>query len=423
MNENINKTILRDIITEQKASLSKKRELVVRDIFTEVVSLMNNKQILIITGLRRTGKSTLLSQIMSVYTDNLYFSFEDERLIHFTAADFSLLHEVLIEFYGNHTTFFFDEIQNIVGWERFVRRLHDQGYKIVLTGSNATLLSKELGTKLTGRYVSVNLYPFSWNEFLSFHKITISYEFTPSTKNTYIQYFNTYMFSGGMPEYLITGEKQVLKHVYEDILYRDIVSRYNITLVEPLRILGNYLSITLGQLVSYNALKNTLKLGSVNTVKKFLEYLVKSYLFFTVSIYDNSPKNKIYSPKKIYSIDHGLSHSIGIIETDNLGKKLENIVYIELVRRGYTPEYYRDEQGYEIDFVVSVGNKVDLYQVTYTMDKKETRDRELRSIQSAIEKFGNKIRNIYIITAEQGEELIMSNKTVEILPAYRWLLK
>ncbi len=424
MNTYINTQQLRDIVEEQYLSLQKKPNFVKRGNFDMVKSSMKLPHAVILTGIRRSGKSTLLKQLMDEYKSaSIYFSFEDERLFQFKAEDFSKLHEVLIEFYGNHKVLFFDEIQNIEGWERFVRRLMDQGYKCVITGSNASLLSKELGTRLTGRYVSHTVYPFSFAEFLDF-KNTATEDFVGIEKKVVLKKkFDEYLTLGGMPEYLQTENIEVLKTVYDDILYRDIITRYAIQDVSSLRQLSGYLSSVIGQTFSYNNLKNLCDLKSVHTVKNYLMYLENSYVFLVLHAYTDSPKKNILNPKKIYGIDHGMMSHTGLLGKENYGRKLENIVYIELLRRYKNMYFYRNAEDHEVDFFVidSLDGVRQLIQVSWSIADKKTRERELRAITSAMSNL--KVDIGYIVSYEEEDELEMNGKVVYVVPAYRWLME
>ena len=226
----ITKDTLRQIVIQQKNEVFANGETVKREILDEILSWFKDNRVIILTGIRRSGKSTILKQIMQNKADYCYVNFEDERFIDFKAQDFELLNEVLIEVYNNPKIYFFDEIQNIEKFEIFVRRLQDQGKKIVITGSNASLLSKELGTRLTGRYKSFEVYPFSFVEYLSFKKTEFNKEWFYATekKVKLIKLFEEYFQNGGFPEYLKNKDKDYIRTIFENILYRDIIARYSI---------------------------------------------------------------------------------------------------------------------------------------------------------------------------------------------------
>src|SRR3989338_9498382 len=225
----ITKETLRQIVIQQKEGF-RREQTVRREILDEILKHFKDNRILILTGIRRCGKSTLLRQIMQHLKGYCYVNFEDERFINFRAEDFEFLNEVLIEVYGNPKIYFFDEIQNVGKFETFVRRLQDDGKKVVITGSNASLLSKEFGTRLTGRYKAFEIYPFSFREFLLFKEVKIDRAdvYVLEKKIRLIKLFQEYLLSGGLPEYLKNNDKDYIRTVYENILYKDIITRYSI---------------------------------------------------------------------------------------------------------------------------------------------------------------------------------------------------
>jgi len=422
----MNKQTLREIIIEQKKALDAEGSGVGRDNLKEVEKYFSLPHAVIIAGIRRAGKSTFLRQIMQYFKKEgfYYFNFEDERLIDFYASDFNVLYEIFIELYGDKKIFFFDEIQNVKNWERFVRRMSDAGHKFFLTGSNASLLSRELGTRLTGRHIAQTLFPFSFSEYLAFKDFKRDRdEFFDTKKRGIIKgYFNDYLREGGMPEYLCYGEKEALKKVYNDILYRDIVARYDIRDVKALRELALYLASNLGSLFSYNGLKKFLGLGSANTAKAYVDYLENSFLFFSVEAYVTSLKKQIVANKKIYCADNGLADVVAFRFSEDRGKYLENLVFLELKRRKEEVYYYKTENGLEVDFLLKKGIKpTDLIQVCWNMEDKKTEKRELTGLLVAMEKF--KLKKGLIITEDQEETRQVSGKSIQIIPAWKWLLE
>ena len=423
---NMKRSLLKEIIIEQQKEIKKKSRGVERAELSQAKKYFKLPHTIIIAGIRRAGKSTLLLQIMDkFYKDNYYyFNFEDERLLNFQVEDFNVLYELFLEIKGKKKNFFFDEIQNVNGWENFVRRMQDQRNKFFITGSNASLLSKELGTKLTGRYVYLELLPFSFKEYLFFKKI-------PFDKNSFFQTaeraklkrnFNSYLRKGGMPEYLNYKEKEVLARTYKDILYRDIATRYDLKQVRSLRELALYFLSNLSCLFSYNSLKKFLKLGSVNTVKSYVEYLENSFLIFTVNLFSYSLKQQFVAPKKVYCIDNGLANSISFRFSKDKGKFLENLVFLELKRRKKEIYYYKTENNLEVDFLIREGRKIkELIQVTKSLDNFETRERELKSLFVALREL--KMKNGLILTEDEEDLIEDGNLKITVLPIYRWLLE
>lgn len=419
------KQLLKEIILEQNRDLSKKDMGIERETLNLILHKKYQPHAVVISGMRRVGKSTLLLQIINkIGQDNCYyFNFEDERLLNFSQEDFNKLYETLIELFGEKKIFFFDEIQNINGWENFIRRMQDKGFKFFLTGSNASMLSRELGTKLTGRYICFELYPFSFGEFINFNKYKLSgknkYLTTERAKITSL--FNKYLKYGGLPEYLKFDNPELLKRVYEDILYRDIVTRYDVQEVKSLRELALYYFSNFSNLVSYNKLKEILNLGSVNTIKNYTEYFENSYLFFAVNKFSYKLSQQIIASKKIYSIDNGLANAIAFSFSKNSGKFLENLIFIELKRRGKEVYYYKSEKGLEVDFVIRQGREIsEIIQVCENIFDQDTKDREIGSLIAAMEEL--KLNKSLLITADSKEEIKIDKKTIKVVPVYEWLL-
>lgn len=420
------KAVLKEVILEQKKALRSFDTGTKRDIMDMIAGYLPMPHAVIISGIRRVGKSTLLAQIIkNYYKDEMfYFSFEDERLINFRLEDFNNLYEIFLELYGEKKVFFFDEIQNVPKWEIFIRRMQDKGSKFFLTGSNASLLSKELGTKLTGRCIMLELYPFSFEEFLNFkgyllHKDAFSY----TTERAEIKkYFNEYLGKGGMPEYLKYKDMVLLKRIYEDILYRDIVARYEIKEVKALRELAFYFLSNVTGLFSYNNLKQILQLGSVNTVRSYVDYLENSFLLSATNRFSYSLKQQFIANKKIYCIDNGIVESVSFQFSKNKGRFLENLVFVELKRRHGDIYYYKTTNNLEVDFLVKEGkNKFSLYQVSESLNNAKVRQREINSLVSAMDEL--KINNAFILTEDSEERIQDKNKAITVKPVYKWLLE
>lgn len=329
-------------------------------------------------------------------------------------ADFTKLHELLIELFGDRKIFLLDEIQNIEGWERFVNRMAASGYKFYITGSNASLLSKELGTKLTGRYLPVELFPFSFREYLQFKKIVLPDLMRLTTvergmlKNTLADYLK----NGGIPQALQYPELPIHKTMYDDIINRDIAARYKITDIKFLKELSFYLLSNIASLVSYNKLKQLLQLGSVNTVSGYVDYLGNAWLLFAINRYAFSIKQQQIANKKIYSIDTGLTKSVAFSFSEDKGKFLENTVFLQL-RRLYGEDiyYYKTKKGKEVDFYLP--KKKMFIQVCQNLNDQKTREREKQALFEAREEV--KGSRGLILTEDEKED-------TTIAPVYEWLL-
>src|SRR3990167_6002161 len=420
----ITKDILASALKEQAESFQARDLGVEREILGELKETIFAPQITVITGLRRVGKSTLLAQIANKYLkDGYYFvNFEDERLLNFQVKDFDLLHETLISMFGEKQTFLFDEIQNVPEWERFVRRLHDQGYKFIVTGSNASLLSQELGTRLTGRSVRIELFPFSFREYLDFRNVKTPdlNVLTTRQKGNLRKLADEYISFGGIPDALKYPELGVHKALYDDVLYRDIATRYKLDNVKSLKELAFYLVSNTASLVSYNKLKDLLKLGSVNTVINYVDYLENSWLFFVVNKYAYSVKEQQIAAKKTYGIDTGLIQSVGFSFSQNKGKLMENMVFLQLRRKYHDVYYYKTTEDYEVDFFLP--SEGSLIQVAQHFDSAETRERELRALVSAANE-QKRAKKLVIITESEKSEFEMEGIQIQATPLYEWLLQ
>jgi len=420
----ITKDSLASALKEQFESFQARDLGVEREILGQLKKTIAALQITVVTGLRRVGKSTLLAQIANKYLkDGYYFvNFEDERLLNFQVKDFDLLHETLIGLFGEKQTFLFDEIQNVPEWERFVRRLHDQGYKLIVTGSNASLLSQELGTRLTGRSIRVELFPFSFREFLSFRKVEVPdlKVLTIKQKGQLLKLTKDYIVSGGIPDSLKYPELEIHKTLYDDVLYRDIATRYKLDNVKSLKELAFYLISNVSTLISFNKLKQLLKLGSVNTVKSYIDYLESSWLFFVVNKYAYSVKEQQIAAKKIYGIDTGLIGSVGFSFSGNKGKLIENAVYLQLRRKRQDIYYYKTAQDYEVDFFLPKENA--FIQVSQHFGLPETQERELRAIAIAVQE-QKKAATYIVITESDKQTLNREGLRIQVVPLYEWLLK
>ena len=377
----------------------------------------------IISGLRRVGKSTLLLQMAhKLGKDSFYYlNFEDDRFLGFESQDANYLFQHLVELFGERKIFILDEVQNVPDWERFVRRFMDQGYKFYITGSNASLLSRELGTRLTGRYVPIELFPFSFQEYLQF-----TGEIIPNLdrlRTADVARLNSlldrYMRAGGIPDAVKYPDLPLLRTLYEDVLYRDIAARYRLDAVYALRELAYYLVSHPAGMVSYNKLKSQFKLGSVNTIKSFVEYMQNSWLIFTMNVYDYSLKRQQIAPKKIYCVDTGLSNAVGFRFSPNTGRLMENLVFMALRQVTDKIYYYLAPDGFEVDFYLPDHNQ--LIQVAKNMTDPVTRERELRALRIAVHAL--KAKQAIVLSSANDEDVNVDGVNVQIRSLSEWLLE
>ena len=415
------KDVLRGVVYQQKASGFGCGGTVRRGVLGEVLKWLGDDRVLVLSGLRRCGKSTVLRQVMASLDGFSYVNFEDERFTGFKASDFESLNEVLSEAYGRGRTYFFDEIQNIRGFESFVRRLQDSGSKVVITGSNASLLSRELGTKLTGRYRQFEVYPFSFREYLTFHGALPSEgeEYLTEKKADIISHLKKYLVVGGLPEYLKNHDLEYVQTLYENILYRDVVVRYSIRMEKTVKELASLLATNIASEFTYNSAKKTLGLSNAITVKEYVSYLGNSYLFFELPRFHSSAKKQLASPRKIYSVDPAFKAILGTNFQENLGRSLENVVFLELKRRKASLNYYSGKN--ECDFIVSKsGRPTQAIQVCHTLDETNMR-REVEGLVEAMEKL--RLKDGLILTLEQEDEINEGNRAIPVMPAWKWLLQ
>jgi len=421
----IEKEVLKEVLLRQRKLFEErmKEKQVERERLDKIEQLKKLPHAVVISGVRRAGKSYLLSQIAKkFYSSYYYINFEDERLAGFSLEDFELLYQTSLELFGEAKTFLLDEIQNVNKWERWVRRMQDEGFKMYLTGSNARLLSKELGTLLTGRHIQVLLFPFSFTEFLRLKNFDLKKEdvYLTERKARIAKYFEEYLQKGGFPDYLKYENVEILQGYFNDIIQRDVLQRYPIKHPVQLKELARYTITNSGKLATYNKLREVVELNSTNTVIKYMDYLKTAYLIITVPFFSYSLRQQIRNPFKIYSIDVGMKNAISFSFSADIGRAYENIAAVDLFRRGYEVYYWKNEKGREVDFVIKKGRHVEqLIQVSY--DLKENKERETAALIDA----SNKLRcnNLLILTSSyEGEEKVL-NKKIHYTPLWKWLLR
>lgn len=419
----ISKEMLKLVLVEQRESLLQKPIGIKREVLDHIISKIKLPHIIVLTGIRRCGKSTLLRQIIDdVYNndDFYYINFEDERLFNFNAKDFNQIYEALIELFGDKKTFFIDEIQNVSNFENFVRRFYDNGYKFYITGSNAKLLSKEIGTKLTGRHLDIIVKPFSFKEFMTFKGMQFDKNMIYKTESRaeIKSLFQEYLFGGSMPEYAMYKDKELLMQIYEDVIIKDIVVRYNIENIIRLKELYQYTITNFSNKFSFNSLKKIIDFGSVNTIKLHLGYLCETHLAKMITKFDYSMKKQLINEKKIYVIDNGFISAISTRITKDKGWLLENIVFNRLTDDF---EIFYHSGKSECDFILVERNKIKTaMQVTWELDE-TNRDREINGLVEAMQTYD--LKSGLLLTYDQEEEIIINLKKIHIQPIWKWLLE
>jgi uncharacterized protein len=375
-------------------------------IFRELLEFLpvTNTHALVVSGIRRCGKSVLLHQFIRNEIDNVfYFNFADIRLYQFSTSDFILLDELIKK--SNKEILFFDEIQIIDGWELYVRQKLEQSARIIITGSNARMLSAELGTNLTGRHISKELFPFSYKEFCLF----FSYQ---QNKKSYLSYIRT----GGFPEYLKTGNSELLSFLLEDILFRDIATRHSIRDVSGLKNLCVYIISNTAKFVSPSKLTRAIGVKSSSTVLEYLSYFESSYLVNLIPRFSWSVKGQMLSEKKVYVVDNGLINVASISASKDTGRKFENAVYWSIRRKTKKIWYFSDGNS-ECDFIFQKNENYSAIQVCYELNG-DNQEREINGLIAALQFFNMRVG--IILTIDQTDKILKDGYTINVVPAFKF---
>jgi predicted AAA+ superfamily ATPase len=350
--------------------------------------------------------------------DYCYLNLDDERIPH-EVSIFEDMYSLHRQMYGNKPVFFFDEVQNIKGWERFVNRLYEEGAKIFITGSNATLLSSEISTSLTGRNKTIELLPFSFSEYLRYKESTIDIQQLDSeTKARLINHFDAFMKMGGFPLVVKENDTELLDAYFKDILYRDIIARYRISQLEEIKQIGIYFAANSAKLFSISTLQRITGVKSTASINDYLHYYAQSYLFYYIRKFDFSIKKQILNPRKVYTVDQGLSNRIGFNFSQNKGRVLENIVYLQLLRNSSDIFYFSRKN--ECDFVIKQGLEIkQAIQVCYSLNQ-ENIDRELAGLMEAVEEFKLPKGQLIVYNSDIKQDALPEK--VQVIPIWQWLL-
>jgi|SRR3989344_4733932 len=401
----ISKETIKNVIISQREFLDSSEQGTLREKSKEIN--IEESFALIVTGIRRCGKSTLLNQLLKKQKKGYYLNLEDPRLGGFDFLDFNKVKLIMEEIYGKGGVYFFDEIQTIPKWEKFVRYLVDKKEKVILTGSNASILSRELGTKLTGRHLSIELFPFSFKEFLNLKKQEPS-----------ISSFEEYLIKGGFPEYIKKENPEVLHELLSDIVMKDIAARFGIKNTTILNKIVIYLISNTGKEFSYNSIKKMFEIKSVKSVIDYISFFENAYLVFTVPRFSYSYKQQQVNPKKVYSIDNGFSSNNSASFSKDYGKMLENLVFLNF-RKKYKNIFYFQEKN-ECDFIIKEKDKItQVIQVCFDLNE-DNKDREINGVMEAMDKFN--LKDGLILTYNQEDEFKIKDKKIKVLPAWRWLV-
>lgn len=376
----------------------------------------------VITGPRRAGKS-VFSMLLLKDKNFAYLNFDDENLLRIKNTDEMV--KGIFEVYPKPDFIFFDEIQNLEKWELFVNKLQRRGYNLILTGSNARLLSSELATALTGRHLPIEIFPFNFWEFLKGKNFELGKELIPEEKGKVLNYLDLYLKNGGFPEVVVKNleAKTYLDTLFDALLLKDVVKRYKVRFSQKIYDLALYLISNFSNEFSFTKLKNILDFRSVNTIQNYLRYLEEAYLVFVLNRFSFKKKEQIKTSKKVYLVDNGFILAKSFQFSENIGKLMENLVFSELLKRGYKPNkslfYYKTRNQKEIDFILKEGRKIKtLIQVCYSFNYQTKRE------TSALIEGGQELncQDLKIITWDKEKEEKIKNQKIKFIPFWKWLL-
>ena len=388
---------------------------------------LNSKLAQVVIGVRRSGKSTLcFNALRKAGVHYAYANFDDERLEELETKDLDNVLQTLYKIYGKFDYLFLDEIQNIDGWPLFVNRLLRQRIHIIITGSNAKLLSTELATHLTGRHHKIELFPFSFKDWCSIKEVDYT-RLTTKNKGLLSKAYEEYFRQGGFPE-LISGEenpKEYISTLIDNIISQDIKKRYKIRNIDALKRLAHHILNETPTLIVKDTLQNIIGIKSERTLGNYLMYLNQTYLISTISKYSSTSRERARNEKS-YAIDIAfMDKRANAFSGENLGWRLETIVYLELLRRKAGTEndiYYYQGRSAEADFVVCDGNKtLAVYQVSYDISNDKTRKREIKGCIAGAK--ATKCDNLFLITDHESEVIVEDGYTIQVIPIWEWLTR
>lgn len=420
--------MLRDIVSKQKGDKDRLLSLsyVEREKIKKAKEWLDSDLIKVVLGPRMAGKSVFSLMLLNGL-DFLYFNFDDEGLPVRKEFDYDGLMKELHFAYGKTKIILFDEIQNLPKWELFVSRLHREGYNMILTGSNANLLSRELATALTGRHIPIEIMPFNFQEFLKAKNYAMSLDkmSLPEEKAKLLKLAHNYFLSGGFPEVVVKelDSGGYLSVLFDSLLFKDVVKRHKVKLSEQIGNLGAYLMNNAANLYSLRKLTNALGFNSGITLEKYLRYLIDAYLVFSLRCYSVKVGKRIKSPQKIYAVDNGFITAKAVQHSPDSGKLFENFVFMELVKRGLKPNqdlfYYKTRNDREVDFVLKEGIKVqELIQAAYGAKDELTEEREIKALLEASGELG--AEKLTVLSWDEEKELEKNGKTIFFTPFWKW---
>lgn len=433
--------MLKDIVSRQKKQKEQLLTLayISRDKESFARKWLDSNLIKAVLGPRRSGKS-VFSLMLLKDRPFMYFNFDDEVLSSTGGiATDELMKELYAAYGGNVKTILFDEIQNLPNWELFVNRLHREEYNLVITGSNANLLSKELATHLTGRHMPIEILPFGFNEFLRAKKYRVDTEYSalPQQRGELLNLMENYLLNGGFPEVVVSNldPKDYLEVLFDALLFKDVVKRHKVKFSTQIGNLGSHLLNNFANPYTVRKLLEILNLKSATTTEKYINYLEEAYLIFSLLRYSPKSQERIKSPRKVYAIDNGFVSAKAIQHSPDKGKLMENLVFIELVKRGARPNkdlfYYKTRNDREIDFVIKKGIEIsELVQVAYEVNNHDIEQRETKALVEASGELSakdesassGKVPKLTVLTWDEEREMEKDGKVIKFKPVWKWLL-
>lgn len=412
---------MRSIILKQKQERDDllTRSYINRDLKYDTEELLSSQLIKLISGPRRVGKS-VFALLLLKDTNFAYLNFDDKLLL--DAWDEDIVMSTLNEIFPNYKYLMLDEVQNLPDWDLWIAKLYRRNINLVITGSNAKMLSSEMATVLTGRYIQIEMLPFSLKETLRLHNLEIG-NIPDERKSDFYAFVEEYLHRGGFPEVISSYHiaHNYLSTLFDSILLKDIAQRHNIRKTSLLYNLATYQLSNFCNPFTANSLSEELGISSVTTTKKFCDYLLEPYLFFYLPRFNNKLKIMQKAAQKVYVVDNGFVYSAAFNISENLGRLLENLVFVDLLRKGYecgkTLFYYRSHNDREVDFVTRRGSIVEqLIQVCYDLASPKTRKREFDALVECSQELN--CDRLLVITNKEEETITYKGKVIEIKPFY-----
>ncbi len=395
----------------------------------QIQKWLDSDLIKVILGPRRSGKS-VFALMMLRGQEFAYFNFDDELLAHRKDFQPDQLLQELHSVYGQFKYLLLDEIQNLPDWELFVNRLHRQGYNIVLTGSNARLLGRELATALTGRHIPIEILPFNFQEFLRAKNYQVDQPElrVPEKQGQLLHLLEQYLVSGGYPEVVVKDldVRSYLGVLFDSLLFQDVIKRHRIRFSGQMEQLGHYLVNNIASPYSTRRLVGKLEFGNAVTLSKYLDHLIEAYLMFSLQRYSAKAGSRWRAPRKAYVVDNGFVTAKAVAHSADTGQLMENLVFMELVKRGFQPNqdlfYYQTRYQREVDFVLKSGSSLlELIQVAYRFNRAETEDREIKALLEAGREL--KVDRLTVLTWDRDEEVKRGSQVVYFKPLWPWLFE